>query len=234
MKKKNILTMVLALALVAVLAVGATLAYFTDRDTEQNTFTMGHVDIDLTEYDKETGKWTDDGLKFENVVPGDKTDKEAKVTVSSTSQNCYVMVEVTVNPGKVFDGTSGFKTEDVELLYDAVKDAIDTDEWDIIVKQDADKNTSSLQCVFKAGKVDPANSYIVKADNELTLFKQIVIPPEFTNRIADQSFTLDLSAFAVQSANLDYNAAIWDHTFGELTNQEFEVYPVEPETEPAA
>ncbi len=47
MKKKKILTMVAAVALVAVIGVGATLAYFTDKDSKTNVVTMGKVDIDL-------------------------------------------------------------------------------------------------------------------------------------------------------------------------------------------
>ena len=48
MKKK-----ILAICLVAIVAVtaiaGATLAYFTDTDTQVNTFTVGNVKIDLFE-----------------------------------------------------------------------------------------------------------------------------------------------------------------------------------------
>ena len=48
MKKRNLLISLLSLALVAVIGVGATLAYFTDKtDTKKNTFTTGKVDIVL-------------------------------------------------------------------------------------------------------------------------------------------------------------------------------------------
>lgn len=47
--KKKLLTICLA-AIVAVTAIaGASLAYFTDTDTEKNTFTVGNVKIDLIE-----------------------------------------------------------------------------------------------------------------------------------------------------------------------------------------
>ena len=39
----------MSLVIVAILAIGATLAYFTDTDKETNTFTVGNVKIDLIE-----------------------------------------------------------------------------------------------------------------------------------------------------------------------------------------
>ena len=46
--KKKIVSLALAVCLIAIAAVG-TLAYFTDKDTETNTFTAGGVKIDLIE-----------------------------------------------------------------------------------------------------------------------------------------------------------------------------------------
>lgn len=47
--KKKILSLCLVCCLVAVAAIGGTLAYFTDKDEETNTFTVGKVTIDLIE-----------------------------------------------------------------------------------------------------------------------------------------------------------------------------------------
>ncbi len=47
--KKKMMALVLCVALVAVAAVGATMAYFTDTKTAENTFTVGNVKIDLLE-----------------------------------------------------------------------------------------------------------------------------------------------------------------------------------------
>ena len=46
--KKKIVSLALAVCLIAIAAVG-TLAYFTDKDAETNTFTVGNVKIDLLE-----------------------------------------------------------------------------------------------------------------------------------------------------------------------------------------
>ena len=47
--KKKIMAICLCVALVAVAVVGASLAYFTDTDSAQNTFTVGNVKIKLLE-----------------------------------------------------------------------------------------------------------------------------------------------------------------------------------------
>ena len=47
--KKKIIALLLVVALTAAVAIGGTLAYLTDRDSEANVFTVGNVDIDLNE-----------------------------------------------------------------------------------------------------------------------------------------------------------------------------------------
>lgn len=99
MKKK-----ILALALVVVLAVtavtGATLAYFTDNDAKTNTFTVGNVQIELTE-----PKWEG---KVEKVYPGQVLDKDP--TVTNTGANpCYVRVKVEGLNCLVKDGNDALK-----------------------------------------------------------------------------------------------------------------------------
>lgn len=51
MNKRRILGIALSLCVVAILAVGASLAFFTDTKTATNTFTMGNVLIKLDETD---------------------------------------------------------------------------------------------------------------------------------------------------------------------------------------
>ena len=47
--KKKILALSMCIALAAIAIVGASLAYFTDTKTANNTFTMGNVKITLDE-----------------------------------------------------------------------------------------------------------------------------------------------------------------------------------------
>ena len=61
--KKKIIALSVAFVLVAVAAIGATLAYFTDTETKTNTFTVGGVDIEIIEQQR-----TDDGSALEDFV----------------------------------------------------------------------------------------------------------------------------------------------------------------------
>ena len=49
MNKKKILVLAMALSMVAILAIGGSIAYFTAEDNAENVFTVGNVEIDLTE-----------------------------------------------------------------------------------------------------------------------------------------------------------------------------------------
>ncbi len=81
---------ILALCLVVILAVtavtGATLAYFTDTDTETNVFTTGDVDIDLEEVFPES---EDD----RRLLPGKDITKEVDVR-NEGSEDAYVRVHI--------------------------------------------------------------------------------------------------------------------------------------------
>ena len=94
MSKKKIISLCLVVCLLAT-AIGGTLAYFTDTDSEKNTFTVGKVDIDVSETNKING--TDvTGNAFENVMPGTQITKTAVVT-NNSSETAYVRVVVHLN-----------------------------------------------------------------------------------------------------------------------------------------
>lgn len=91
MKKKTILMAAIAVMLVAVLVVGGTLAYFTDKtDPVKNTFTVGNVAIDLTE-----PSWNAD--ESHTLYPGASYAKDPTITVKEGSQDAYVFLEINMN-----------------------------------------------------------------------------------------------------------------------------------------
>ena len=49
MSKRKILLLAMSIIMIAILAIGGTLAYFTAEDSADNVFTMGNVDIELEE-----------------------------------------------------------------------------------------------------------------------------------------------------------------------------------------
>ena len=102
MTKKKILVLALTIAMVAILAVGGSLAYLTDTKTATNTFTVGNVQIDLIEQEKLAGEETlkpyKDGDKV--LKPGKSNDGNAVskiVTVENTGANdAWVWVELKI------------------------------------------------------------------------------------------------------------------------------------------
>ena len=105
MKKKNLLTAALSLSLIGVIAVGGTLAYFTDKtDAKTNTFTAGNVEIELIDKSENgdgrtAGRPNADGngITYSNVMPGDVLSKEVSVKVDDSSQSAWVALKLTVD-----------------------------------------------------------------------------------------------------------------------------------------
>lgn len=83
--KKNTLALVLALTLLVAGIVGGTLAWLTDQTAEvKNTFTVGDINIGLTETTADY-----------KMVPGNTIAKDPTVTVKANSEACWLFVKVT-------------------------------------------------------------------------------------------------------------------------------------------
>jgi len=211
MKKRNVLTLVLALVLVAALAVGGTLAYFTSEDETENTFTMGKVEIDLDESKEQNAQgediWVQTGLDYQNVLPGAETTKKARITVKEGSANSYIMVTVKLTDYPVYDQATGegFTDTDIEAIYKAIETAIGTTNWSVT------KANGKLQCVYIGGT---NNDGVVKAKESVTLFEKITIPKTLGNNVASKQFKIDLKAYGMQSDNNDpVNQIVWANYF---------------------
>lgn len=99
MKKKS-LALVLALVLLVGGLVGGTLAWLTaTTDTVTNTFTVGDINIELSET-------TGEEYHF---VPGDTLAKDPKVTVEADSESCYLFIHVTDANNDITDSENSNK-----------------------------------------------------------------------------------------------------------------------------
>lgn len=87
--KKKIVSVFLVVALIAVTAAG-TLAYFTDKDEKDNVFTVGNVDIVLTEEQWDAAGKTD----APEVYPNEALAKDPVVT-NNGKNPCFVRIKVT-------------------------------------------------------------------------------------------------------------------------------------------
>jgi len=134
-KKKSVSMKVVILLLAVVLliggAVGGTLAWLiASTNTVTNTFTVGDIDIDLTEtvngesQSALTSAVTNDGFK---MVPGTDLSKDPKVTVKANSEDCWLFIKVTAANGVALSGQS---TDEDYITYTMA------DEWTAVPNND--------------------------------------------------------------------------------------------------
>ena len=172
MRNKRIIALAGTVALVGVVGVGATLAYFTDTDNTLNTVTMGHVDIDLDEpiFSEENENNT-----IENVTPNQTITKDPTITVKAGSESCYLRAKVQIN---------GLEpTWDAEL-FEGLN--IDDSQWIL-----SDDGYYYFQ--YAVGKTG--------VDQKFKLFDTVTIPEEWGNEMTDKTFTIGITAEAIQADN---------------------------------
>ncbi len=95
MTKRKILLLAMSLCMVAILAVGGTLAYFTDSETKTNVFTYGDIDITLNE-----------DFPEDELMPGAENALTKIVKVENTGANdAYMWIEIWV-PAAIEDANA--------------------------------------------------------------------------------------------------------------------------------
>lgn len=88
--KKKLVTVCLVACMAVTAVAGGTLAYFTDKEEATNTFTVGNVDITLTE----EGWGNEEPIG--HLVPGKTIAKDPTVTLNTGSEDAWVFVEVEI------------------------------------------------------------------------------------------------------------------------------------------
>ena len=182
MKKKLVLGAAVA-ALGALLAVGGTLAWFTDTETATNVITTGKVDIKLTEAVpagpvggsvEENGNG---GYTYAGVTPGSVLDKKPEVALENGSNDAWVRVQVAAT------ATAGDITK---MVYK--KDGV-------IVEPEAVDGKLYFYCPDTLS-LDGQSTYVP--------FDQVEFPGnDFGNEFANAQVDIVLTAEAIQSDNLN-------------------------------
>lgn len=215
MKKKNLLTAAASLALVAVVGVGATLAYFTDKtDTKTNVFKTGNVNIDLIDECEvpEDAGWgaltRGDGVTYFDVMPGDLLDKHVSLVVDKGSADCYAAIRVTV--------TSDTEKPDANEMMGLVTEAVLANEADLenptwypVEDYDAEGNLEAMVYIYKEPVTD------LSKGNELVLFENVQIPAAWNNAYSNAEFDIAVTGYAAQASNIsmeDFAAMITNGT----------------------
>jgi len=117
MKKRNLTTIILAVAMIAVLGIGGIMAYFTDYEEVTNSFTYGQVELELTE-----PNWDED--LAQQVVPNETFAKDP--TIKNIGVNdMFVFVEVVVPYENIItanlDGMFTCVPKNSKKMYDALR-----------------------------------------------------------------------------------------------------------------
>ena len=85
MKKRKVI--VASVVLLLVFLVGGVVAYFTDTDSETNTFTIGNIEIDVIE-----DKWKENDAK--DLMPGQIVNKDPVIKNISRANSAYLFMKV--------------------------------------------------------------------------------------------------------------------------------------------
>ena len=217
MTKKKALAAILAVALIACVAVGATLAYLQDKtEVATNVFTLGKVDIKLDEAvidddGQATEERTEEGNDNYFLMPGQTVDKDPTVTVLGGSEECYVRVFVTLD-----------HADEIYAIYQAHNMTLDSaleffggyDEtvWEPVSMSSSDIADGKLVVEFRyianGGKVAKSTS-----DTVLAPVIETVTLPDFVNntdtaRLPD-GFSVEVYAEAIQTKGFDDADAAW-------------------------
>lgn len=206
---KKILAISLCAAMLAVMLVGGTMAYFTDAEAKTNTFTLGKVDIKLTEPNYEAA---DSALK---VFPGQTYSKDPTITVVSGSEDCYLVATVTVNErsslhalyandttgvrqpwglslagnGKlVSGGIAGYPA--AAAVENGISGTLLKDEVFLTYSEDASADTITYTFYFKD---------IHSAGDTEVLFTHVAIPAIIDNGDLKNDLNITVKAYAIQA-----------------------------------
>ena len=206
--KKKLMAIALAVCVVAVLAAGASLAYFTDKtEAANNTFTMGNVKITLDETDltKDDGSRTPAGNTYTNLYPG--MDMVKDPIVHNTGKNAaWVRVIVRVANGAAFMdkfAIAPYASSPLEGLTHGLGVG-----WQITAST---KDTATNDMVYTI----VYNTVLKPGESTPAVFEKLYIPATFGNgemaaityknaqNESVNGFTMSIHAEAIQSEGLN-------------------------------
>ena len=159
-----------------------TMAYLTDYDAVANEFTVGKVDIDVTE-----PSW--DPEENDNLVPAQEINKDPQIT-NKGSNDAYVYLEVSVPVRSL-------------ITADASGNRIDRAPIELFSFQ-ADKNWTLMESFEK-----DSNKVYIYSYNEIlppekktsALFQKMNFANVVEGQIDGQTFEVPVRGYAIQTAN---------------------------------
>ena len=192
--KKKVITLCLTLSLATIAIVGGTLAYFTDTTgSKENVFTVGNVNIELTE-----PSWDSTGsVDAPEIYPGEALAKDPTVT-NVGANPCFVRMKVTGLDQ--FVGTFGsdamitLRHGEYVAGYDSTNWTLHTDGYYYYNKVLATDATAGDEYNQGLGTVTEP------------LFNQIVMPTQLTNNAVATPIVVYAEAVQAQGAQPSWSA----------------------------
>ncbi len=211
--KKKLTAVALVVCMLAIMLVGASLAYFTDTDEAVNTFTMGKVDIELTEPNWDGGE---DGLK---IFPGQTYEKDPTITVAKESEDCYLVATVTISNlselKALYAGTDVEKSWGLSLAGEGQLVSGGVASYQVTAVTDTTAAGATLsgtmlddEAFITYEEVDDTIVYtyyfkkIQKAEDTQILFEEVNVPAFIENGELSK-LTVTVNAYAIQSVGFD-------------------------------
>lgn len=218
--KKKILAITLCVAMLAVAIVGGTMAYFTDTETQTNTFTSGKVAIAMDEAVVEqndagdlvaTGARTADAQEY-HLYPAQTVTKDPTIYVDAESEDAYIAAIVTVS-GDLYSliGVEGYDNIDITQIasgglmaaastqvsgWNGLAMLYETDACVIYQAAAKANNTWTLYIFMKDA---------MSAGSQVTLFDTLTIPTDWDNEEMAQinGMQIKVDAYAAQTNGFD-------------------------------
>lgn len=195
--KKKITAIALVVCLVAVAIVGGSLAYFTDEEKATNTFTVGNVDITLTEPDWDAALKED--AKAATLIPGRVIAKDPTITVEATSQRAYTFMKVQLSADFVDLLTKYATAKNINLATEAGQKAL-IDAW------------FSSTVKPKIMKLDTTDNFVILGvlspkdpGDTVTYFDAVTVPADVDGDMikANGDYKIYITAYAIQAEGFE-------------------------------
>lgn len=203
-KKSAVIGLGLAAVLCVSLSAKGMYAYFTDTESEVNTFTLGNVNIDLQEPNWEDGTdENDNGIpdEAENIVPAKEIPKDPKI--ENTGKNdAYVFLAVDVPVKNVItakaDGTRN-PVADTEMFYYHINSG-----WTQVSAEDTtDTEGGKVKRYLYAYGTEEACTTLKAGSSTGTLFDTVTFANVIEGQgLEDATLTMPVKAYAIQADNV--------------------------------
>ena len=204
-------TKALALALCAVLLVVSTvfvtMAFLTDRDSVQNTFTFGQVGISLDEADVDANGEIEAGENREStagrvhaneyhLIPGHNYVKDPTIHVDDGSENCLLFVKLENGLKPIVAGKDTFSAADPADTVYTIEAQMTKNGWSLV---DGKTNIYAYKATAKPGDYKVFDNFKLKGDAVVSSYATA----------DNEDSVINVTAYAIQADGFATAAAAW-------------------------